>query len=362
MFPLSLCSHTQSLRATCLNQLVKTFSTSTSAKDSSLRTLRLITTLNPARIHADCRIDISSTTRTTIEVMDNMRGGGTLSHNKFVITYQTERPSSSELTKLRFPDRTGGFLYYHSPHNLPPSAGELRFRVSDSSFQQGQDLLIKNARPWRIPMYGLVDPPADLVGLRDQLLHEKLIAVDQLDACRRILQSTEMPWYAYTIHSFEQPWLLPLDQDINLWIVNNGTARLLRAQTFYKLRWDAAPPLRPLSGLLLVRFERSTVKLARKQRQVLVLRILDVIKPIDVHPDARGKYHMPQPGTLVPRSVDASMKGRPWYFDFDLNMKSPNAQALRLLCGHVPTPSLGSPSNSMEMKALTHQHIPEVLS
>ncbi|KAJ8694946.1 hypothetical protein PTI98_007577 [Pleurotus ostreatus] len=241
MFPLSLCSHTQSLRATCLNQLVKTFSTSTSAKDSSLRTLRLITTLNPARIHADCRIDISSTTRTTIEVMDNMRGGGTLSHNKFVITYQTERPSSSELTKLRFPDRTGGFLYYHSPHNLPPSAGELRFRVSDSSFQQGQDLLIKNARPWRIPMYGLVDPPADLVGLRDQLLHEKLIAVDQLDACRRILQSTEMPWYAYTIHSFEQPWLLPLDQDINLWIVNNGTARLLRAQTFYKLRWDAAP-------------------------------------------------------------------------------------------------------------------------
>ncbi|KAF9489294.1 hypothetical protein BDN71DRAFT_331249 [Pleurotus eryngii] len=193
MSPFSPCSHTQPLRATRLNQLVKTFSTSTSAKDSSLRTLRLITTLNPARIHPNCRIDISGTMRPTIEVMDNIRGGGTLSYNKFAITYRTERPPSSELTKLRFPERTGGFLYYHSPHDLPPSAGELRLRLSDSSFQQGQDLLIKNARPWRIPMYGLVDPPADLVGLRDQLLQEKLIAVDQLNACRRILQSTEMP-------------------------------------------------------------------------------------------------------------------------------------------------------------------------
>lgn len=180
--------------------------------------------------------------------MDNMRGGGTLSYNKFFIAYQAERPPSSELTKIKFPGRTRGFLYYRSPHDLPPSAGELRFRLSDSSFQHGQDLLTKNARPWRIPLYGLVDPPTYLVGLRDQLLHEKLITVDQLNACRRILQSTEMPWHAYTIHSFEQPWLLPLDQDINLWIVNNGTARLLRAQTLYKLRWDAEPPPRPLSG------------------------------------------------------------------------------------------------------------------
>ncbi len=224
------------------------FSTSASAKDNSLRTIRLINSLNPARISANCRIDISNTVCPTIEVMDNMRGSGALSYNKFVIEYQTERPPSSEAAKIKFPSHTRGFLYYHSPHNLPPSAGEVRFRLSDSSFQEGKDLIIKNARPWRIPLYGLADPPPDLMGLRDQLLQEKLIAVYQLNSCRQILQSTDMPWYAYTIHSFEQPWLLPLDQDINLWIVNNGTARVLRAQTHYKLRWDEQLPLRPLSG------------------------------------------------------------------------------------------------------------------
>lgn len=114
-------------------------------------------------------------------------------------------------------------------------------------------------------------------------------------------------------------------------------------------------------GLLLVRFEQSTIKVGRKQRHILVLRILDVVKPINVHPDARGEYHIPQPGMLVPKSVDASMKYKPWYFDIDLNMKSPNTQALRLLCGHVPTPPLGNLDNSTEMKASAHQPLPDVV-
>ncbi|KAL4262745.1 hypothetical protein AB1N83_005891 [Pleurotus pulmonarius] len=303
-------SKPQSLRATRSYQLVNMFSTSASAKDNSLRTIRLINSLNPARISANCRIDISNTVCPTIEVMDNMRA---------------RRPRKSS-----FPATLEGFF------TTIPLTTSLQVQE----------------RPWRIPLYGLADPPADLMGLRDQLLQEKLIAVDQLNSCRQILQSTDMPWYAYTIHSLEQPWLLPLDQDINLWIVNNGTARVLRAQTHYKLRWDEQLPLRPLSGLLLVRFERSTITVGRKQRRVLVLRILDVVKPINVHPRARRKYHIPQPGMLVPRSVDASIKDTPWYFDFDLKAKSPNAQALHLLCGNVLVPPPEIVDNSTEKKAL----------
>ncbi|KAF4593206.1 hypothetical protein EYR38_008918 [Pleurotus pulmonarius] len=55
---------------------------------------------------------------------------------------------------------------------------------------------------------------------------------------------------------------------------------------------------------------------------------------------------------LVPRSVDASIKDTPWYFDFDLKAKSPNAQALHLLCGNVLVPPPEIVDNSTEKKAL----------
>jgi hypothetical protein len=53
-----------------------------------------------------------------------------------------------------YPPDTKFYLYYFTPPEKPPLAGEIRLRVtsSDASFESGSDLLKLNGQPWSRPL------------------------------------------------------------------------------------------------------------------------------------------------------------------------------------------------------------------
>jgi hypothetical protein len=88
---------------------------------------------------------------------------------------------------LTYPPDTTAFLYYFTPPDKPPIAGELRLRVVSSddydytSFESGSDLLGANGRPWSRPLHLVSKYPA----LYEKLREEKLVS-DDLDTALSI--------------------------------------------------------------------------------------------------------------------------------------------------------------------------------
>ncbi|ESK86931.1 hypothetical protein Moror_3373 [Moniliophthora roreri MCA 2997] len=89
--------------------------------------------------------------------------------------------------QVPFPAGTRGFLYYHSPKDEPNIAGEIRFRVTgvetlrktapkqlhQEYFDNGYDLTLPNAMPWRIPLINLIaNSPSVMV---HNLIHSWLV-------------------------------------------------------------------------------------------------------------------------------------------------------------------------------------------
>ncbi|KAF9050598.1 hypothetical protein BJ165DRAFT_1592524 [Panaeolus papilionaceus] len=111
-----------------------------------------------------------------------------LSQIYFMTVYSPDRP----LYRERFPAKTRGFFYYHSPSDRPRISGQLRFRITPSddpaSFPYGHDLhTLRTTRrlpkPWNVP---LVRMPAvrQYDNLLSALVREGLVE-DSLVQCIR---------------------------------------------------------------------------------------------------------------------------------------------------------------------------------
>lgn len=118
---------------------------------------------------------------------------------------------------LPFPKSTGGFFYYHVEPSLPPIAGELRFRVTQSSdpssFQAGHDLLRPSKRTWSRPLLQIMSNQPSLAAIRQQLLDDGLVREDLLLHCERLLKTCH--WAkttGVTLYSLDQPFLADLSR------------------------------------------------------------------------------------------------------------------------------------------------------
>lgn len=101
-------------------------------------------TLDPTRLTEDDFMYIPE----TINPRKNFLSGGR--YRQFSFHYGSGKP---------FPPNTRGFFYYHSPASMPLTAGEIRFRLTQSAspkdFCAGLDLLLPNGLPWSLPLVRL---------------------------------------------------------------------------------------------------------------------------------------------------------------------------------------------------------------
>ncbi|KAG6895176.1 hypothetical protein C0992_002759, partial [Termitomyces sp. T32_za158] len=105
-----------------------------------------------------------------------------------------------------FPLNTQGFLYYHQYPHLPPTTGEIRFRVTKSSdpsyFRNGTDLMaFDGVLPWSIPPFRLLVSHAPL---KELLAQDYNIPAEILN-----FKTQDFPIF---LHYLEKPFVLKLEQ------------------------------------------------------------------------------------------------------------------------------------------------------
>lgn len=141
---------------------------------------RVVKTLNPERLTRGDWIDLANTTGPAV----TFAGG-----DKLVQLHHGGFVSDGKYLNTPFPPDARGFLYYHTPPDLPPMAGELRFRMTTSddpsSFLAGSDMLGVHGNPWNIRI-ARISATETMTPVRRLLLQEGLIDDHALESVKTI--------------------------------------------------------------------------------------------------------------------------------------------------------------------------------
>ncbi|KAJ7128816.1 hypothetical protein C8R43DRAFT_1134396 [Mycena crocata] len=111
-------------------------------------------------------------------------------HEVLQLFYAVPHSVEGNTTRIPFPNDTHGFLYYHSEPHLASLEGSLRFRVTPdtdptSVILQGHDLLLPSGLSWQRNLPQLACH-TERLGLRKQLLRDRLVTTNQLERCGEI--------------------------------------------------------------------------------------------------------------------------------------------------------------------------------
>ena len=158
-------------------------------------------------------------------------------------------------SQIRFPPGTKGVFYYHQSPALPPTAGEMRFRICDevSQFAKGKDLEIEIGEPWSIPLYKIVKFPyynkvQDLI-LREGFVDPGLIA----DIEKMAGEGMEPKKKGIAIYDIEQPFVVNLSAtSLRLRLNTRTCVRIVRFRPFTIFRAMNGPQFRPFGGAYLL--------------------------------------------------------------------------------------------------------------
>jgi len=106
---------------------------------------------------------------------------------EFPVSYAFDREGHA----IPFPQNTRGFLYYHFPFDIPPAAGEIRFRLTTQQdpdsiiHSSAKDLLLPEGTPWNIPLIYIASDK-NLSLFRNILLVEGLVKPPVMQLCREL--------------------------------------------------------------------------------------------------------------------------------------------------------------------------------
>ncbi|KAJ7737461.1 hypothetical protein DFH07DRAFT_842223 [Mycena maculata] len=215
--------------------------------------------------------------------------------------------------------RIRGFLHYHAPPHLDPTAGQVRFRPTKTGGEP-ETSDIGGGLPWHIPLIHVASMK-ELTPLGEELVAQGFVSCDLLARCRRLGKTINTR--APIVHRIGEPFPLHFDaSSTGAWIVRDDTARFLRLRYLFENKdpaLDPAVPHFPFSGSAVVRFETAAAKKGPK----LVLRIVEVLDPIrTAQADRRIEVlplHVIEGKTLVPRLVPdtAYREHAPWCWHRD---------------------------------------------
>lgn len=161
-----------------------------------------IHTLDPSRLQAADFVDLSDIKYPRIRASlpnDNSYYGS----NCFSTAYSYEHKGTP------FPSGSHGFLYYHVPmSNVPPMAGEVRFRLTSRDdpalFLSGVDLIKPNGMPWSIPLLRAAPKVTRYRCLCQMLVNDGLITPALLEKCDTMISGAETSSRSRFIHSLGQ--------------------------------------------------------------------------------------------------------------------------------------------------------------
>ncbi|KAG7441321.1 uncharacterized protein BT62DRAFT_937240 [Guyanagaster necrorhizus] len=96
---------------------------------------------------------------------------------------------------ITFPDNTAGFLYYWTHPDLPPTLGQVRFRVTNTrdpgEFDRGGDFCYPSGAPWYISLPYIAGSDA-YKSICDILVRDGLVARDTIEQLRPFSESLRL--------------------------------------------------------------------------------------------------------------------------------------------------------------------------
>ncbi|KAJ7074843.1 hypothetical protein B0H15DRAFT_792677 [Mycena belliarum] len=300
----------------------------------------LISTLNPSLITPADYMDVSGMACFNFRYSGSITGVG---------DPEARRPGLSYVPQdgrfIRFPDKTHGFLYYHSQPHISPLAGSVRFRVTQDnapfSFTGGHDLLTPSGVPWQIILPQIACRPV-YAWLPQHLLRDRLVTEDLLSRCRDVFRERERMQPFSIVFTFDSTFLVNFSSETALTIAGD-TLHRLRLDIFKMgirdYPWTGTHGLGLYSqctGSALARFEASTLP-EYAGRRMIHLRVIKVLEPVSPLVDLqtyRGRIQEPREGELFTVSHYGRLP-KPWAYDIDAS--NSRAAALRALWDYSRT-------------------------
>ncbi|RDB21633.1 hypothetical protein Hypma_011286 [Hypsizygus marmoreus] len=231
-----------------------------------------------------------------------------------------------------FPDNCRGFLYYHRDPHLPAISGTVRFRLTPdaraSSFSAGTDLLLPDRpEPWSVWLAAIANAKT-YDGFLQLLRKDSVVSPSLLELCKNIgANQRNLGRLHHTmLFTLGQPFVFDVDISPTISVIwPHGIEQAVLTFTTHTVQRAGEPfHYHPYKGQFLARFERS-LSSEHAGRRVVVLRILEIIKPITLAVrDFHVSLEKPTAGSLLTRD------GIPLAIDVD-ERDSQVTRCLRLL-------------------------------
>ncbi|KAF8962302.1 hypothetical protein BDZ97DRAFT_1825507 [Flammula alnicola] len=241
------------------------------------------------------------------------------------LTYRNQTANGLRVS-VPFPKNTRGVLYLHLPSGHSDISAQIRFRICDdvASFKQGVDLRNDiTEEPWSVSLYSIAKFRRYNAFLR-LLLEQGLVDVDLISDIRNL----PFRRLSSCLYDLNQPFIF--DVSVNAPQFSLMTRRSLEIIRLFGLLRDDRPTMdihqTPYTGLIRVCFELSTLPEHVAEGPTLLLRILDIIKPVQCVIEGYDNY------IAFPEAETFGFWGA--FYTFIQNSKS--------MRGHNDTPRLKS--------------------
>ncbi|KAF9475369.1 hypothetical protein BDN70DRAFT_883792 [Pholiota conissans] len=230
---------------------------------------------------------------------------------KSSIYYAIKMELGSKLRpRIRFPPNTKGYFYYHASPDHSELAGSIRFRLCEGpkDFDRGHDLLTPSGQPWGYNLLDLAIHPGRKELLA--LIHAEGLADEETISDLAKLGLPQEHHKKPFLFSLADPFVFDLS-------ASRACVRILTRKKLIRVDFRMnmfgqlmRPPVGeshwicPLIGSVKLQFELSTLPEHASFGPTLVLRVLEVVRPITMDPNYTGRVVAPPtPGTLVYRTV-----------------------------------------------------------
>ncbi|KAG6917286.1 hypothetical protein DXG01_003127 [Tephrocybe rancida] len=252
----------------------------------------IIKTLDPARLQTSDFLDMSELSPRAFKVA--LKDGQLVQVS--YLQYFTSRWTRVKFPRGKFPSGTQGFLYWHHDVRLPPTTGEVRFRVTadsnPASFEQGTDLMgPQGILPWSLNILRLVFVPRYAAFVRlavaDGYLPPHFLAHARKWLVTRISQPTTQ-----VLTFLEQPFTVTVPSTVRIDILT-PTLHTYQQNLMYTVI-----PRNLKKGKLLVRFEHATLA-EHPNDTSIVMRVLKILEPVEQGTEAPLPNLVPVEGALL---------------------------------------------------------------
>ncbi|KAG6917289.1 hypothetical protein DXG01_003130 [Tephrocybe rancida] len=286
----------------------------------------IIKTLDPAHLQTSDFLDMSNLSPRIFKVA--LKDGQIVQVGH--LQYFTSR-----WTRDKLPSGTKGFLYWHHDVRLPPTTGQVRFRVTadsnPASFEQGTDLMgPQGILPWSLNILRLAVVPRYAAFVR-------LAIADGYLPPHFLAHASK--WLGTIVSRHDTQVLTFLEQPFTITVPSHCRIDIITPTLhIYQQQLSPVLPRNFENGKLLVRFEHATLA-EHPNDTSIVMRVLKILEPV-------------QQGTEAPPSNVVPIEGALLKYDYygKIRCRVFRSAALRLLPSIIDTTYIPPADSNIEIE------------